>query len=306
VTSGSGDADRLRVAITGASGLIGSALGRSLESDGHTVVPVVRGAGRAGVVWDPEAGTIDAGGLEGCDAVVHLAGAGIADHRWTDEHKRRIRESRVRGTDLLARTLASLDRPPAVMVSASGIDAYGDRGDEVLTESSARGESFLAEVVQAWEEAAEPAEAAGIRVPRIRTGVVLDPSGGALAKMLPLFRFGVGGRLGSGQQWWSWISLVDEVGAIRFLIDHDVTGPVNLTAPTPVTNAEFTKALGKVLGRPTVLPVPKFGPQLLLGRELAEELLFGSKRILPTVLTSAGFEFEHPDLETALRAVLDR
>ena len=296
----------MRVAITGSSGLIGTALRQSLEEDGHEVVRVVRsGGGASGTIrWEPTSGAIDAAGLEGVDGVVHLAGAGIADKRWTEERKREILHSRTTGTDLLARTVASLDRKPGVLVSASGVNAYGDRGDEVLTEASEPGDGFLADVVLAWETAARPAQDAGVHVPRIRSGLVLDRSGGALAKMLPLFRFGLGGRLGSGDQWWPWITLADEVRAIRFLLEADISGPVNLAAPNPVTNAAFTKALGAVMSRPTVLPVPSFGPKLLLGGELAEELLFTSMRVVPDVLTKAGFVFLHPDLDGALRAVL--
>jgi uncharacterized protein len=268
------------------------------------VVQVVRDPSRAGVVWDPEGGTIDAAALEGVDAVVNLAGEPIGARRWSDEQKRRILDSRVQGTGLLARTLAALDRPPAVLVSGSAVGFYGDRGDEVLHESSPPGDDFLSEVVQAWEAAADPAEEAGIRVPRIRTGIVLDADEGALAKMLPLFRFGLGGRFGSGRQWWSWISIVDEVRAIRFLIDGDVRGPVNLVAPSPVTNGELAKALGRVMRRPALLPVPSFGPKLLLGGELADALLFSGQRAEPQVLTAAGFEFRHPDIDAALRAVL--
>lgn len=297
----------MRVAITGSSGLIGTALTRSLTTDGHEVVRVVRRAGGAGTVrWDPEGGEIDAAGLEAVDAVVHLAGAGIGDHRWTDEHKRRVLESRTRGTSLLATTLAGLSSRPAVLVSGSAVGFYGNRGDEQLVETSGPGRGFLAEVVTAWEAAAAPAADAGIRVAKIRTGVVLAAEGGALARMASIARFGLLGKLGTGRQWMSWITLPDEVRAIRFLLDHDVAGPVNLTAPAPVTNAVFTKALGRVLHRPTVLPVPSFGPKLLLGRELASSLLFEGQRVLPEVLLDAGFEFHHDEVETALHAVLDR
>jgi uncharacterized protein len=297
----------VRIAITGSSGLIGTALARSLQADGHEVVRVVRGETRPGEVrWDPAAGTVDAPGLEGLDGVVHLAGEPVAARRWTDEQKRKILESRTTGTSLLAATLAGLTSPPPVLVSASGMDYYGDRGDEILDEGASRGEGFLAEVVEAWEGATAPAGEAGIRVAHARTSIVLDASGGALGKMLPLFKAGVGGRMGSGRQWWSWIGIADEVGAIRFLLDHDVSGPVNLAAPAPVTNAAFTEVLGRVLGRPTVLPVPRFGPKLLLGGELAENLLFTSKRLRPAKLEAAGYTFVHPDLETALRAALDR
>ena len=297
----------MRVAITGASGLIGSALRRSLGDDGHEVVPLVRGGDRPGVRWDPDAGTIDAAGLEGVDAVVHLAGEGIGEKRWTDEQKRRIRESRTKGTDLLARTLAGLSRKPAVLVSGSAMGVYGDRGDEVLTEESPPGEGFLPDLVVAWEEATAPAADAGIRVAHIRTGLVLDRDGGALPKLMPLFRFGLGGRMGSGRQWWSWITIDDEVRAIRHLIvTETASGPHNLAAPEPVTNAALTKALGRVLHRPAVVPVPAFGPKLLLGGELATELLFTSIRMVPAKLEASGFAFSHTDIDDGLRAVLGK
>lgn len=297
----------MRIAITGSSGLIGTALRASLEADGHEVVRVVRSGGGPGTVaWDIDEGTIDASGLEGLDGVVHLAGEGIAEKRWTDEQKRRIDESRSKGTDLLARTLAGLADKPAVLVSASGVDAYGDRGDEQLTEASSRGTGFLAGVVERWEGATAPAADAGIRVAWARTGIVLDAEGGALPRMAQIARLGLLGKLGSGQQWMSWIALSDHVAALRFLLGHDVAGPVNCTAPGPVTNEVFTKALGRVLRRPTFLPVPSFGPKLLLGAELAETLLYESKRVLPDVLTDAGFEFQHTEIEPALRAVLGK
>ena len=297
------------VAITGATGLIGRALRRSLEADGHQVRPVVRrpvGSGESAIRWDPDAGTIDAGALEGVDAVVHLAGAGIGDERWTAERKRVILESRTRGTALLATTLAGLDAKPSVLVSGSAVGYYGDRGDEALTETSAPGDDFLASICVAWEAAAVPVTDAGIRLATIRTGIVLTTDGGALPKMLPLFRFGLGGPYGSGHQWWSWITLTDEVAAIRHLIDHDVHGPVNLTAPRPVRERELAKTLGRVMHRPSLLPVPPFGPKLVVGAELAQALLFTSAEVMPTVLESEGFRFAHPDIETALRAVLDR
>lgn len=297
------------IAVTGASGLIGSRLTSTLAAAGHRVVPLVRRplkAGEDAIAWDPAAGTIDAASLEGFGAVVHLAGEGIATRRWNDEQKARIMDSRVDGTTLLSHTVAGLDRPPAVLLSGSAIGIYGNRGDEELTEHSAPGGMFLAEVCKRWEAATATAQAAGIRVAHLRTGIVLDPHGGALAKTLPLFKLGVGGRLGPGTQWWSWIGIEDQVDAIRFLLDTDIAGPVNLTAPNPVTNAEFTKVLGRVLGRPTLLPVPSFGPKLLLGSELAEELLFTSARVLPTVLTDAGYTFHSPDLEDALRKELNK
>ncbi len=297
------------VAVTGSTGLIGTALCRQLEADGHAVIRVVRrpvAPGESAIRWDPAAGTIDAASLEGVGAVVHLAGAGIGDKRWTAERKREILESRTKSTALLATTLAGLDRKPDVLVSGSAIGFYGDRGDEVVTEQSPPGGDFLAEICTAWEAEASPAVDAGIRVTTIRSGIVLSAGGGALAKMLPLFKLGAGGKFGSGRQWWSWISLDDEVGAIRHLLDHPVSGPVNLTAPNPDTNARFTKVLGRVMGRPSFLAVPRFGPKLLVGGELAEALLFTSARVLPAVLESSGFTFAHPDLESALRRLLGK
>ena len=295
----------MRIAITGSSGLIGTALVHSLEHDGHSVVRILRAGGGSGAVrWDIGAGLLDPAGLEGLDGVVHLAGEGIAEKRWTREQKTRILESRTKGTALLAGTLASLDSKPPVLVSGSAIGFYGDRGDEQLTESSAPGSGFLPDVVRAWEAAASPAEAAGIRTPRLRTGVVLDRDGGVLGRIAPLAKLGLLGKLGTGRQWMSWISLADEVRAIRFLLDHDIAGPVNATAPTPVTNAVFTKAVGHTLHRPTFLPIPNFGPKLLVGSELAEVLLFEGQRVLPEVLQAHGFEFTTPDLEAALRSIL--
>ena len=291
----------MNIAITGASGLIGTALTEHLTSAGHTVTPLTRD-GSAGIAWDPAAGTIDAESLEGIDAVVHLAGAGIADKRWSDERRAVIKDSRVNGTRLLANTLAGLNKKPKVLLSGSAMGYYGDRGDEVLTETSAPGTGFLPEVCMAWEEETAPAEAAGIRVAHLRTGLVLSRNGGALAKMLPLFKLGLGGRMGKGDQWWSAISIDDEVGMIDWLLTAEISGPVNLVCPEPTTNATFTKTLGGVLGRPTLLPVPAFGPKLLLGSDLAENLLFTSARVLPAVATTAGYTFKHPTLEAALAA----
>lgn len=295
------------IAVTGSSGLIGSALVERLRADGHTVRPIVRREARAGEVrWDPVAGTIDTAGLEGVDAVVHLAGAGIGDHRWTDQYKAEIRASRTRGTELLARALAGLDHRPTVLLSGSAIGYYGASQTQTFDETSPAGSGFLAEVCQEWEAATAPAEQAGIRVAHLRTGIVLSPRGGALAKLLPLYRFGLGGKLGSGRQWQSWISLDDEVAAIVHLLTADVHGPVNLTAPNPVTQREFSQTLARVLKRPAFLPVPSFGPRLLLGRELAENLLFTGQRVEPTVLPASGYQFQHPELEGALRALLGR
>lgn len=297
------------VAITGSSGFLGRALTRSLKSDGHRVVPVVRGGAEhddpRAVHWDPEAGTIDAGGLVGIDAVVHLAGEGIASRRWTDEQRHRIRDSRARGTALLAEALAGLSERPKVLVSGSAVGYYGDRGDEELTERSAPGTGFLPEVCQAWEAATGAAEEAGIRVAHIRTGIVLSTTGGALAAQLLPFKLGLGGRAGSGRQWLSWISLADEIRAIRFLLDHDIAGPVNLTAPGPVTSYAFAKTLGAALHRPAVVPIPRFLTRLPAGiGDLLETLLFTGARVQPTVLVSAGFEFRHETLEDALREIL--
>jgi len=299
----------VQIAITGATGLIGTELGRALRADGHEVVPVVRrpvAEGERAVRWDPADGTIDAAALEGVDAVVHLAGAGIGDHRWNESYRREILDSRVRGTELLAGALAGLERRPSVLVSGSAIGFYGDTGDTAVDESAPAGDGFLADVCVLWEGAAAPAAEAGIRVAALRTGIVLDRSGGALRKMLPLFRLGAGGRMGSGRQWWSWITIDDEVSAIRWLIDHEVSGPVNAVAPTPVTNKDFTAALARVLHRPAILPVPAFGPRLLLGHELADALLFTSQRVLPAVLAESGFTFAHPTIDEALAAVLAR
>ena len=297
----------MEIAVTGASGLIGSALCASLRADGHRVRPLVRrGATGDAIAWDPAAGTIDAASLEGVDAVVHLAGAGIGDKRWTDAYKREVLESRTKGTHLLASTLASLDRKPKVMVSGSAIGYYGDTGDNVVDESAPAGRDFLADVCVAWEAAASPAAEAGIRVPLLRTGIVLSPNGGALKKLLPLFKMGLGGRMGSGRQWMSWISIDDEVRAIRWLLDNEVSGPVDAVAPNPVTNRDLTTVLAKVLHRPALFPVPSFGPKLLLGSELADALLFTSQRVQPGVLVAGGFEFGDPDLEGALRRLLAR
>lgn len=297
----------LRVGITGSSGLIGTALERSLVDGGHTPVPIVRRTAGAGEIsWDPAEGRLDAADLADLDAVVNLAGVGIGDHRWTDEYRALIRSSRVDSTDLLVRAFHELgDDAPGALVSASAIGYYGDRGDETLTESSPAGDGFLPSVCADWEASA--ARAGDItRVAMLRTGIVLTPDGGALAKLLPLFKLGLGGRFGNGRQWWSWISLTDEVRAIVHAVTTDIEGPINLTAPTPVTNRELTDTLGDVLRRPTLLPVPAFGPKLIVGSDLAQALLFDSARVEPTVLAENGFSFEHPGLEAGLRAELGR
>jgi uncharacterized protein len=294
------------VLITGASGLIGTALRPALVAGGHRPVALVRRAARGAdeITWDPTSGRLDRAAIEGMGAAIHLAGVSIVDKRWSDEQKRVLRDSRVQSTGLLARAIAELRRPPPVLVSASAIGWYGDRGDEILTEKSAPGEGFLAELCKTWEAATAPAEQAGARVTHIRTGIVLTPEGGALAKQLPLFRVGLGGHFGSGRQWQSWIALDDEIAAILHLLTANVSGPVNLTAPNPVRNSELTKTLGRVLHRPALLPVPKLGPSLLLGGELTESLLYFSQRVLPTKLEESGFSFAHRSLEDALQSML--
>ncbi len=304
----------MRVAVTGSTGLIGRALMKRLGDVGHQAVPVLRAASDPGaeagaessqsVVWDPATGDVEAEKLEGLDAVLHLAGEPIAARRWSPDQKQRIADSRTESTALLAETLSGLDAPPGMMVSASAIGFYGDRGDEALDESSSGGDDFLARVCRDWEAAADPARAAGIRVVHPRTGVVLSRSGGALSEMLPFFRLGIGGRVGNGRQWMSWITLHDEVEALLWLLDADLEGPVNLTAPQPVTNRELTRALGRALNRPTLLPTPKPALQARLGRELAEALLYSSARVEPAALQRSGFAFSHPDIATALEAVL--
>ncbi|HXQ61116.1 MAG TPA: TIGR01777 family oxidoreductase [Acidimicrobiales bacterium] len=298
----------MRIVVTGGSGLIGQALVSRITADGHDVCVLVRrppGPGQAR--WDPSEGRIEAEALDGADAVVHLAGAGIGDKRWSPARKDVILRSRVDSTTLLSHTLASLARPPSVLVSASAIGYYGDRGDEELTEGSGPGTGFQADVCRAWEGATSEAESAGIRVVHLRSAVVLSRQGGALAKQLPLFRAGLGGRLGSGDQWLSWISLRDEVGAILHAIDEpSLGGPLNASAPSPVTNREFTSQLGRVLHRPAVLTAPPFALRLALGRQLADELLLGSLRVVPARLTATGYRFQDPALAGALGEAVGR
>ena len=300
----------MRIGVTGSTGLIGTALCAHLSTAGHTVCPIVRREPQSGsseITWDPANAVIDRASVAQLDAVVHLAGAGIGDHRWSETYKQVVLDSRVDGTTLLATTLAELGSDgPQVLISSSAIGFYGNRGDEPLDESSAAGTGFLSEVCQAWEASTGAAESAGVRVVHIRTGIVLSREGGALGKMLPLFKLALGGRFGTGRQWMSWISIGDQVRAIEHLITSSVSGPVNLTAPTPVRNADFAKTLGRVLRRPAVLPVPSFGPKLLLGSELASTLLFDGQRVQPSVLEADGFVFADAELESALRAVLDR
>jgi uncharacterized protein (TIGR01777 family) len=294
----------MRVVVSGASGLLGSALVPVLEADGHEVLRLVRRppAAAGEIAWDPAAGTIDRVGLAGVNAIVNLSGATIG-RRWTESRKREIRESRVGATSLLARTARELDPPPSVMVTAGGIGIYGDRGDEILTESSTLGSTFLAEVAKAHEEAAEPARDAGARVVAFRQGIVLTAKGGALAKMLTPFKLGLGGRVGSGRQWWSWICLDDVLAGYRFAIGSDLDGPVNLTSPSPATSSQFTKALGRALGRPTVFPLPAVAVRTLFGK-MGEGTLLEGQRALPTRLLDAGFGFAHPEIEDGMRAAL--
>jgi uncharacterized protein (TIGR01777 family) len=296
----------MRVVVTGSTGFIGSALVGALEQRGDDVVRLGRRGGDGSEpTWDPDAGTIAERAFDDVDAVVHLAGEGIAEKKWTPEQKRRILASRVNGTSLLARALAERETKPAVLVSGSAIGYYGSRGDEVLDETSNSGDDFLTDVCTQWEAAAQPAADAGIRLVSIRTGIVLHPSGGVLGKLLLPFRLGLGGRVASGRQWMSWIALADEVGAIVHALDHDsLRGAVNLTAPHPVTNAELTKTLGAVVRRPTVLPTPLLPLKLRYGRELVDTVLVAGQRVLPRKLELDGYVFAHPDLEPALRSML--
>ena len=294
----------MKIAVSGASGLIGSALVPALDEAGHDVVRLVRGrgAGPGELAWDPDEGTIDAAALAGTDGAVHLSGATIG-RRWSRARKAEILDSRVSSTRLLAETLASLDPRPAALVCAGGIGIYGDRGDEILTEESALGTGFLADVGRAWESACEPAREAGIRVVNLRAGIVLAHEGGALARLITPFKLGLGGRVGSGKQWWSWVALDDLVAGVRFALERDIAGPVNLVAPNPLTNAQFTKALGKALGRPTILPFPEFAAKAMFG-EMAEEALLTGQRALPRRLLDAGFAFEYPEIDSALARAL--
>lgn len=300
---------RLTVAISGASGLIGSALSHFLTTGGHRVIPMVRDRrelGEGGVYWNPDTGEIDARGLAEADAVVHLAGASIAGGRWTDERKRRIKESRVKGTSLIARTLTGLRDGPKTLVSASAVGYYGNRGNERLTEEAGPGKGFLAEVTREWEGATRPAQRAGLRVVLLRGGVALSPGGGALGQMLLPFKMGVGGRLGSGKQYLSWIDLDDHVALILHCVEDDsLSGPVNATSPHPVTNAAFTSALGRTLGRPTVIPVPALAVKAIFG-QLGKEALLWGQRVLPARALESGFSFAYEGVEDSLRFQLGR
>ncbi|MFD5451283.1 TIGR01777 family oxidoreductase [Streptomyces sp. NPDC003470] len=299
------DSERSRIAVAGASGLIGSALVRSLTADGHEVVRLVRRApqGPDEVRWDAVAGRVDAAGLEGCDAVVNLAGAGVGDRRWTDAYKARVRDSRVNGTRALAEAVASLRRPVRVFVNGSAIGFYGETGDRPVDESAPAGEGFLPSLCVEWEDAAAPAREAGVRTVFVRTGLVVSRQGGAWARLFPLFRAGLGGRLGDGSQYWSFVALHDEVAAIRHLLDRDdLSGPFNVTAPHPTTNREITAAMGRVLHRPTPFPVPAPVLRAVLG-EMSGDVL-GSARVLPARLLESGFRFAFPEIDGAIRAAL--
>lgn len=289
-----------RIAITGASGLIGSALVGHLKSEGHTVQRLVRRTPIAPdeVQWDPTTGFVDLEPLRGVDAIIHLAGAGVGDKRWSKKYKAEILNSRLLGTTAIANAVTEL--APQVFISSSAIGWYGESGNRAVVESDKCGDDFLAAVCREWEGAADLAQ--NTRTVKIRTGLVLDPTGGALGKMLPLFRFGLGGKLGNGKQWWSWITLHDLIRSITFLLENDISGPVNLTAPNPVTNREFTSALARAMHRPALFPAPAIGLKLALGGFSSE--ILGSKKVSPQVLTEAGFEWDYPHITSALTALV--
>ena len=306
----------MRVAITGSTGLIGSALTRSLLLEGHQVLRLTRGGatsatsatspagdGSESASWDPKAGTVQPGALEGVEAVVHLAGAGVGDKRWTDAYKKELRDSRVLSTRTIANAIAGLDVKPRVLISSSAVGYYGDTGDQVVEESTPAGTDFLAKLSVEWEAAAAPAVTAGIRVVHPRTGLVVSAKGGAWGKLFPLFRLGLGGRLGSGGQYWPFIALADHVAALRFAIaDENVVGPLNFSAPEPLTNREITKAMGRALHRPTLAAVPEFALKIVIG-EFAGSIT-GSCRAVPAGLLKAGFAFQYPSIEESLESVL--
>lgn len=299
----------MRILISGSTGLVGSALVPRLTAAGHQVVRLVRATvvpGEKGIAWNPAAGILDASALEGFDAAVHLAGESIASGRWTHAKKARIRDSRVVGTALLAGKIGDLSRPPAALLCASAIGYYGDRGDEPLMEDSAPGKDFLGRVCRDWEAASEPAARKGVHVARLRFGIILSPAGGALAKMLTPFRLGLGGPIGDGRQYMSWIAIDDVVDSLLHALTKKLPpGPVNVVSPNPATNAEFTRTLGRVLGRPTFLPMPAFGARLAFG-EMADALLLSSQRVVADRLVASGYAFRFPTLEPALRHLLGR
>lgn len=298
----------MRLLISGATGFIGAALVPHLVSAGHEVWRLVRRVPERpnDIRWDPARGSLDPASLEGFDGVVHLSGEGIADERWTPARKQRLWSSRIESTRLLSETLARLDRRPRVLVSMSAVGYYGDRGDEELTEASAEGRGFLTRLARAWEQAAEPAQRGGIRVVHPRMGIVLGAHGGALAKMLTPFQLGIGGPIGNGRAWWSWIALEDVSAGIDFVLQSDrVAGPVNFTAPNPVRNSDFARVLGAALGRPSFMPVPAFVLRALFG-EMANEAMMSSARVMPAALLAAGYTFRHAQLESALAAAVGR
>ena len=296
----------MRIVIGGASGYLGRPLVQRLRDSGHDVVRLVRRQPGAPdeVAWRPNQEALDPAVVDGADAAINLAGVGVGDHRWNEEYKRLIRASRVNATETLARAVAAAQRPPRVLLNASAIGYYGDTGDGEVDEAAKSGSGYFPEVCQAWEAATAPAEEAGIRVAHLRTGLVMGPDGGLLGPMLPMFRLGLGGPLGNGRQWMPWISREDALAAIEFLLTADVAGAVNLTGPVPVRNKDFARTLGRVLRRPAVLPVPALALRLVIG-EFGREAVV-SQRVLPAVLTGAGYRFEHPDLEAALRWALNR
>ena len=291
-----------RIAITGASGLIGSALVGHLKSQGHTVQKFVRRPAVTSdeISWDPKTGVVDLASLEGIDAVIHLAGAGVGDHRWTKKYKSEILNSRLLGTTAIANAVAAVQ--PSVFISASAIGWYGETGNRAVNETDRAGDDFLAAVCREWEGAADLA--GDVRTVKLRTGLVLDPTGGALGKMLPLFRFGLGGKLGSGKQWWSWITLHDQIRAIEFALLKDIEGPLNLTSPNPVTNQEFTSGLARALHRPALFPAPAIALKIALGGFSSE--ILGSKKVLPNALSDAGFVWDYPHITNALTALIDQ
>jgi uncharacterized protein len=298
----------MQIVISGASGLVGTALQQQLLNEGHTVTNLVRKATTNGdeSTWDPYAGVIDLDVLRAADAVINLSGAGIGDRRWSQSYRKTLLESRIRTTSLLAGSLATLasDGKQRMLLNSSAIGIYGDRGDEEVDESSEHGSGFLADICLDWEAATTPAEQAGVRVVHLRTGIVMSKKGGVLKKLLPLFKLGLGGRLGSGRQWQSWISIDDEIGAIVHLLSAEVSGAVNLTAPNPVTNQQFTAALGRAVRRPTLFSIPAFAPKILVGGEFAEQLLLTGQRVLPTELVQSGYVFTHSTLDEAFTALL--